>query len=267
MATGSGFTVEDMRIVERTRRWSAPEAGSGYRLVFVRRGLFRLKLPRWDGLVDPLVAYVRAPGVEQRIAHRPDREDACTVVTLDGQLAGEVLPARPPSRPLATSGQVDLAQRILLARARQGADDFELTERVLRLAEHLLGLGEAGPDGGGHRSGSVLPSHLRLVDGARQVLTADPAWPVFADLARELGVSRPHLSRVFRAVTGESLTRCRARLRVRAALDRLEAGQTNLAVLAGELGFADHAHLTRTLGAELGSSPSRVRALLRGHQA
>lgn len=256
-----------MRIVERTRAWSAPEVVPGYRLVFVRRGLFRLKLPHWDGLVDPLVAYVRTPGVEQQIAHRPDREDACTVVTLDGQLASDVLPARPPAWPLATSGRMDLAQRALLARARHGADEFELTERVLRLAEHLVGLADAEPDGGGHGSGSVLPSHRRLVDAARQLLTVDPAWPVFDDLARELGVSRPHLSRVFRTVTGESLTRCRARLRVRAALDRLEAGQTNLAVLASELGFADHAHLTRTLGGELGSPPSRVRALLRGPQA
>jgi hypothetical protein len=39
-------------------------------------------------------------------------------------------------------------------------------------------------------NGSVRPSRRRLVDAARQLLAADPAWPVFDDLARELGVSR-----------------------------------------------------------------------------
>lgn len=257
VAAGSGFTIEDLRILERTRAWSAPEEVPGHRLVFIRRGLFRLKLPHWHGLVDPLVAYVGTPGAEQQIAHQPDREDACTVVTLDARLAGELLPTRPPALPVTTDGRIDLAQRMLLARARQGADGFELTERVLRLAGHVLSLPAR------RVTESIRPSHQRLADAARQLLAADPAWPVFDDLATELGVSRPHLSRVFQAVTGESLTRCRTRLRVRAALDRLEQGQTNLAALASELGFADHAHLTRTLRAELGSPPSRVRDLLR----
>jgi AraC-like DNA-binding protein len=67
-------------------------------------------------------------------------------------------------------------------------------------------------------------------------------------------VSRSHLSRAFRAEAGETLTQYRAHLRVRAALDRLEAGETSLATLAAELGFADHAHLTRTMHAQLGNS-------------
>lgn len=255
--------MEDLRILERARTLSAPEGVAEYRLVFVRRGLFRLKLPRWDGLVDPLAAYVRAPGMQQQIAHRPDREDACTVITLEDTLAGDVLPARPPMLPLATSGRVDLAQRLLLARARRGADEFELTERVVRLAGQLCDLARERHDDG--RS-SVRASHRRLAEAARELLATDPAWPSFDALAGELGVSRSHLCRVFRAVTSESLTRTRARLRVRAAPDRLEAGCTNLAGLAAELGFADHAHLTRTLRAELGSPPSSVRALLHGQQ-
>ena len=254
LAAGSGFGVEDLRIRERTARLSAAQTVTGYRLVFVRRGLFRLRLPRWDGLVDPLVAYVQGPGAEQRIAHRPEREDACTVVTLDDALAADLLPARLPTRPLRTDGRVDLAQRTLLAKARQGADEFELIDRVCLLAGQLHGL-PAQP-----RAGSA--SHRRLADAARELLVTDPAWSSFDALAGVLGVSRPHLSRVFRAVTGESLTSFRARLRVRAALDRLASGQTNLAGLAAELGFADHAHLTRTVRAELGSTPTRVRALL-----
>jgi AraC-like DNA-binding protein len=67
---------------------------------------------------------------------------------------------------------------------------------------------------------------------------------------------------VFHAETGESLTRLRNRLRVRAALDRLADGDRDLAGLAADLGFADHAHLTRAMRAEVGDPPSRVRRLL-----
>jgi AraC-like DNA-binding protein len=261
LAAGNGFAVEDLRILDRAERWSAPRCAAGYELVFVRRGLFRLKLPRWDGLVDPLVAYLRAPGAEQQIAHRPGREDACTVVTLDDALAADVLPHRLPARPLVTNARLDLAHRILLARARHGADEFELTDRVSLIAWQLRGLlGERPEDG------PVPASHRRLADSARELLVTDPAWSSFGALAGELGVSRPHLSRVFRAVTGERLTDFRTRLRVRAALDRLEAGERNLAGLAAELGFADHAHLTRTLRAELGCTPTSLRALLRDPQ-
>jgi AraC-like DNA-binding protein len=256
LAAGSGFAVDDLRILERTPAWSSPEAVPDLRLVFVRRGTFRVRSSGWEGLADPLVAYVRPAGAEQRIAHRPDTEDACTVISLDGALAADVLPAAPSTGPLATSPAVDLAHRTLLARARQGADEFELTERVLTLADRLFGLPR--PPGGGS------PSHRRLADAARARLVADPAGPTFGALAAELGVSRPHLSRVFRAVTGTTLTTFRTGVRVRAALDAIDAGRTNLADLAADLGFADHAHLTRTLRAELGSPPGRVRAVLRG---
>lgn len=258
LAAGSGFTVDDLRIAERSQAWSPPEAVPDCRLIFVRRGLFRLRLPRWEGLVDPLVAYVRPAGVAQRIAHRPDAEDACTVLSFDETLAAEAWPSGPPARPLATAAAVDLAHRTLLARARQGADEFELTERVLTLADQLFLLADREAPRGGSWA------HRRLADAARERLITDPAGPTLGTLATELGVSRAHLSRVFRAVTGTSLTAFRTRVRVRAALDALDAGQTNLADLATELGFADHAHLTRTLRAELGSPPSRVRAVLRG---
>ena len=99
------------------------------------------------------------------------------------------------------------------------------------------------------------------------MLVANPAQARFDALARELGVSRPHLSRVFRAETGESLSGFRTRLRVRSALDRIEAGQTNLAELAAELGFADHAHFTRTIRAELNLPPSTLRTLITSVQA
>lgn len=257
IASAGDIAVDDLRIVERTRAWTAPEHTPGHRLVFVRRGAFGLRLRSTETTVDPVSAFVGRPGDEQSIAHRPGREDACTVVSLGPRLAAEVLPRQPPTT-LRTSGRVDMAHRALLARARQGADGFELSERVVRLAEALLRDPVPAPAGGD------TPSHRRLADAAREVLVADPAFDGLDRLARLLGVSRSHLSRVFHAETGETLTRFRRRVRVRAALDRLADGHRDLAGLAADLGFADHAHLTRAVRAEVGAPPGHVRKFLAG---
>jgi AraC-like DNA-binding protein len=112
--------------------------------------------------------------------------------------------------------------------------------------------------------GAGAPSRRRLAAAAREALVADPAFAGLDRLAHLLGVSRSHLSRAFREETGETLTAFRHRLRVRVALDRLADGEPDLAGLAADLGFADHAHLTRALRAEVGEPPSRVRRLLAG---
>jgi AraC-like DNA-binding protein len=256
LASAEDLAVDDLRIIERAQSWTAPEHSPGHRLVFVRRGAFGLRLRGWEATVDPVSAFVGRPGDEQSIAHKPGREDACTVISLGPRLAADVLPGSPPWGPLRTSGRVDMAHRALHARARQGADGFELAERVVRLAEELLGVPIGVPAGVGS------PAHRRLAAAAREVLVADPAFDGLDRLAQLLGVSRSHLSRVFRAETGETLTRFRHRLRVRAALDRLADGDRDLAGMAADLGFADHAHFTRAMRAEVGDPPGQVRSLL-----
>jgi AraC-like DNA-binding protein len=257
LAVGRGFALDDLRILEDSRSWSESAGAPEHRIVFGRRGLFRLRGPRWRGVVDPLVAYVRPPGAEQLISHRPRVEDACTVVWLDEAALAELTDRPPPDGPVHTNGRLDLAHRMVLARARSGTDAFELTERVLRLVADLLA------SVGDEPRRSSTPAHRHLAESARELLATDPARPTLDGLAQELGVSRSHLSRVFRAESGETLTRYRNRLRVRAALDRLEAGATDLAEVAADLGFADHAHLTRNMRAEVGDPPDRVRALIR----
>jgi AraC-like DNA-binding protein len=255
LASAEDIAVDDLRIIERSRSWTAPMHTPDHQLVFVRRGSFGLRLRSAETTVDPVSAFVGRPGDEQSIAHKPGREDACTVVSIGPRLAADLLPDRLPAT-LRTSGRVDMDHRALLARARKGADGFELAERVVRLADGLL----RDPVRAPARRGA--PSQRRLADAAREVLVTDPAFDGLDHLARLLGVSRSHLSRVFRAETGETLSRFRQRLRVRAALDRLADGHRDLAGLAADLGFADHAHLTRAMRAEVGDPPSHVRRLL-----
>ncbi|MGP4028776.1 helix-turn-helix domain-containing protein [Actinomadura sp. 3N407] len=69
---------------------------------------------------------------------------------------------------------------------------------------------------------------------------------------------------MFTREMGVSLTRYRSRVRVGRAMDRIEAGERALAALAADLGFADQAHLTRTVRAHLGRTPTALRGLLTG---
>ena len=102
-----------------------------------------------------------------------------------------------------------------------------------------------------------------MADGVREALIADPDTSLPA-LARTLAVSPHHLSRVFRAETGETISRHRLRLRARRALERLAGGELDLARLAADTGFADQSHLGRVLKVETGAAPSLLRAELRG---
>lgn len=106
------------------------------------------------------------------------------------------------------------------------------------------------------------PGRVELVERAREaILVDDPSSTSLVALADRLGTSPYHLSRTFSHHTGMGLTRYRNRIRVSRALQRLEEGESDLAQLAVVLGFSDQAHLTRTLGRELGQTPHRLRRL------
>lgn len=79
-----------------------------------------------------------------------------------------------------------------------------------------------------------------------------------ASLARRAGVSLAHASRTFLKSHGMSPQVLRRELRTRRALHLL-AGAMPLAGIAATSGFADQAHLARTLRAATGATPSQLR--------
>jgi AraC-like DNA-binding protein len=168
-------------------------------------------------------------------------------------------PALPADLP-PTSPRADLDHRLLLAAARRGESPEGLFERALALVTSAL----APVDPGRVASGRPSTARARraLVDAAREALAADPELSL-ADLAAALHVSASHLSRLFRAGTGDTVARHRMRLRARAALERLAAGDHDLTHLAADLGFADHSHLCRVIRAETDHTPSSLRHALR----
>lgn len=121
----------------------------------------------------------------------------------------------------------------------------------------------SGPETPGHADGD--DPQADLARRGREVLcrTYRETVPV-ARIAHRLGCSEGHLSRTFKRWTGLTLLSYRHELRMRAALDRIEAGADNLAALACDLGYASHSHFTTRFERTFGLTPSAYRRLARG---
>ncbi|HEX6652298.1 MAG TPA: AraC family transcriptional regulator [Thermoleophilaceae bacterium] len=226
-------------------------------LVFVEHGSFRRRTPAGDILCDAGFAYFGNPGAEEEYAHPRDGGDVCSAITVSPRLLGEI-----------TGGELALPEGLVPVDAR--------THRGLR---RLVGEAHCGSGGGWVEQGIQLvaglvraksatsvpvtrprtrAAHARLANQAREAVVAHPELGV-TELARLVGCSPFHLSRVFRGETGTTISTYRLRVRVREAAARIEAGEENLARLACELGFSDHSHMTRLLARELGQTPTAIR--------
>jgi AraC-like DNA-binding protein len=238
-----------------------PEPAHARMLVLVRRGCFRRRATGADIVLDPTLAYCVNPGNEQRYDHPHDDGDDCTAIGIDTPLAASIWGGDPnlPTEPLASSPTLDLAHRALLAAARRRDDPDQLFEQALRLITAALESVQPARVESGHPPG--VQARRALAAAAREALAERPQRSL-PELAHELAVSPHHISRVFSAVTGHTISRHRIRLRTRAVLERLAAGEDNLARLAADVGLADQSHLYRIVRSETGTIPSVLRRLL-----
>jgi AraC-like DNA-binding protein len=258
VAVGDGFEVLDVRC-DAGPGWSNPEFSDGYTAVFVRRGSFLRRTGGRERLMDATSSYIEFPGGEHQIAHGEIRGDACTAIRLSDELVDELGPPDPArfDKPMLTPIDVVLAIQLVTRQVRN-PDPWALSDTIARVVR-------AAFSGAAPRLHHFRPStdafHRTLVNHAREILSAEPATSL-VELARRLFVSPHHLSRVFHVRTGMKLSAYRNELRARQALDRLAEGEPSLTRLATDLGFADHAHLTRVVRTVTGKPPVALRRLL-----
>jgi AraC-like DNA-binding protein len=259
VVAGPGFEIAAVTCTDDHVGWSPAEAHGGHHVVLARRGRFR-RLD--DGVpvdVDETMGYVAVPGHEERFAH-PAGGDVCTAVHVSPALWASLAGDRPVAAALYVDARLDLAHRSLL-RAARGADHaYALAEDVLALLAEALAGAAVGPT---PAAADRMAADRPLVAAARAaVADGHPAARGLMPLAEMLAASPYRLSRAFSRETGVSLTRYRNRVRVGRALDRIAAGDADGARLAAELGFADQAHLCRTVRDHTGHPPTALRALL-----
>ncbi|MBC6462925.1 helix-turn-helix transcriptional regulator [Actinomadura sp. HBU206391] len=261
VAVGPDFTIRTVTCHDDHTRWSQPESREEYNLVLARRGRFRRRVDGVCADIDATLAYVGVPGAEEHFAH-PAGGDICTWINLRPplwfKLAGDTLLARST---FYVDAQLDLIHRRMLTAARTGDLGYALAQQLLEALSDILKQVNAGP------TPADVPIHdtdRAAVAAAREaILTDHPAAHALLPLAALLAVSPFRLSRAFSREMGVSVTYYRNRVRVTRALDRLEHGEDSLAVLAADLGFADQAHLCRTVRRHLDHTPTALRRLLR----
>jgi AraC-like DNA-binding protein len=139
--------------------------------------------------------------------------------------------------PLELTDRIVSLEQIWGSNSRCLAEDIaELTEaaRVERLEAALLERLRYTP---------IVHSSIDVVGIARWIWT-DPTSMTVCRLAHAVGVSRQHLTRVFRQVVGVSPKRYCRLARFRAALIYAGAGaNVQWAQVAAELGYADQSHM------------------------
>jgi len=257
-----GIDALEIRCGMDGRGWAGPAAEIHHRVIISTSGGYLRRVNGATTFVDATSALVTQPGDEISVAHPLGPGDTLTAVVLDeyqvARLHGDGYSL--VSGELTIHDALDLAHRSFVSACRRGVDDLEAAERLHRVLAAL-------PDDPGGRAAkdrrrpATVLAHRRTVNMVRELLAEGRPWTGLDDIAAAANTSPHHLSRVFRQVTGETITAYRNRLRVRAVLTDLQDGAENLRTLAARYGFADQAHLTRVVRRHLGVAPSAVRRL------
>jgi methylphosphotriester-DNA--protein-cysteine methyltransferase len=138
--------------------------------------------------------------------------------------------------------------------AVMGPTASELEQRLARAPDRIARLATLE---------AFLLSRLRQtdvrVDRAVRAIEETEGRVGIERLGRSCGASARNLSRLFHEWVGLPPKRFARIVRAQAALRRLtDAAPRDLAALAAELGFSDHAHLTREVQTLLGGAPSSL---------
>jgi AraC family transcriptional regulator len=238
----SGFTAfEDAPVIE---------------LVIPTKGLFVVDTLGRESVADVGSVVVLGAHQEYRVRHPGTHGDACTVIIGQEALMEEALGSVSGSTRRLTTQQL-LGAAVFTSSLRASAwDDLEAEEIGLL----LLNAAAATPGETATGSSRARARRAARIEGARALIASSPStqWRL-PNVARSVGCSPFHLVREFRAVTGETIGGYVCRLRLAQALDRLAAGEQNLASLALETGFAHHSHLTARFRRAFGVTPSALR--------
>jgi AraC family transcriptional regulator len=257
--SSSVVTVSDVWCEPGPLPISAVEVEDAFGVSFPRHGVYVHRTPEGNVVVDPTVAVFRNKGDEHCTTHPTVDGDRNTDLQFPVEAVEPFLDSEDRFRvgAIPISEGIAARHRRLLGIIRRGpSSTLEIEEEALALVGSTYHLPPFPEVAGRYRP---------IIDEARQYL----AWRFrdnldLVDVARVVGVSPFHLSRMFKRATGRSLTDYRTALRIRFVVDQLTDGEDDLGRVAVEAGFYDHAHMSNTFRRHLGTAPSKIRTWLAG---
>jgi len=229
-----------------------------------QHGTSRIHSGEWDADVDSGVAVIYPPGVRYRSTHPAGCNDTGWTLAIRRDLGEEIFErsSRVQSRDRPTLLVAARPACAILRRLVQlpGTRDPLTAERQVLDVFETLARSSVNPPRG--RRPTTERSHRRVVERTRGYLCTNLAENVpVARIAREVGASPAHLSRLFKHQTGVSIGRYLRQLRLAAVIELIVRGGMPLAEVAQATGFCSQSHLTTALAREIGMPPGRLRDL------
>lgn len=224
-----------------------------FTLAFPLAGVFEVDVEGIPTAATPSKAVLFSMGQVRRVHHPYGGNDESAYISMNSRFAEPFLDTTGRFRTLAdiTSSALDYRLRHLIAGARAGhVGSLEVEEFTVDALNHLMGGDRPGSEG----------TRRDVVVAAEEYLSVHFCEPSsLSTIARQVGYSTHHLSRSFKQVTGESLSRRRMRTRLAYCVSQILSGAEDLAMVAVEAGFYDHSHMTNSFRSHLGVTPTEVR--------
>lgn len=233
-------------------------------LVLPLRGAFIEHFSRGTQvLAEPNIALIFPAGCFYRVSHPVSADDDCLAVEFSEACFHEVLEATATSSGAASPGTHSLlspsamaARNVLWRRlAQKFANPLEVEETGAALLSYALRWSRK--NGAPRRRSWRVPQQIEV---AKVMLLTHPErkWSL-GSLARAVGCSPFHLTRLFRQNVGVPLHRYQLQTRLAMSLDLLLDTDRDLTTIALDLGFSSHSHFTASFRRSVGISPSRLR--------
>lgn len=252
------------------------EHSGGDAVVLVRRGAFSRHFGRRTATADVNQAAFFSRGSTYRVSHSADCGDRGTIFQVSPRVLRDFVreldpaaaDAEAPSLPFATGPcetGVFWRHRELILRLERAdeapPDPLWADVTSLQLVADVLeaAFSRRGSSARRRRAGTDL-DHAERVEATKTYLAGRMTERLtLGEVADAVAVSPFHLARLFRQRTGVPIHRYLTRLRLRASLEPLAEGASDLTEVALGLGFASHSHFADAFRREFGCAPSHVR--------
>ncbi len=241
----------------------AEEVASRHSVCYVERGGFDLHHRRKRWRLAPGTLFVTRPGMVYRCCHdETGADDVCLSIAVSADVVEDVQAAT--RRPWSALVPVaPMTNRLAYLRRRlgetSGSGDGAMVVPAL-VGEVMAALQDPQAVSGRLFHDRQLDWYARRVEVARELMDRDSAGPhTLASMARSVGMSPFHFSRVFRELVGVPPHRYLVRARLRRAAERLRAG-AGVTETCFTIGFNNLSHFIRVFRRTHGVPPSRYPA-------
>jgi AraC family transcriptional regulator len=270
---GDAVRVTRYRCLARAPNVGAEHRQTAHVIAFPYQGVFEVHRGRERAVAEPGSMVFFNEGEPYRTGHPCGGGDDGSAIAVRPDVLVEALSRHDPGvvdRPGtpfrfasgASSARAYLLQRLLFLRlSRVGAaDPLGVEEAALAVVDEVSAAACRSEEGPAAGRPPLSASHRQTADSARRFLATCLAEPVsLKAISEAVGVSPFHLCRVFRAITGTTVSRYRHRLRLRAALERVANAEADLSAVALDHGYSSHSHFTAAFRREFGLTPTQFR--------